>query len=145
MHDVGLIEKWQQARRAMNGSEWRRALSILENLRVHLPSEPGVLADMAWCCLNAGVPTDSRTQDRSLEWVALAEAFQPGHPDVVEVKARVLAFSEDHKAAVWALKRFGRSRTDLTWVVEHLEKHEAEVEAGSQSRGLSGLFGRRKR
>ena len=145
LHGAGLIQKWQQARRAMHGSEWRRALGTLENLRVDLPSEPGVLADMAWCCLNAGIPTESRTQDRSLEWVALAEAFQPGHPDVIEVKARILAFSEDHAAAVRALKRLGRSRTDLAWIAEHLQKHEAQAEAASESKGLSGLFGRRKR
>ncbi|MCO4772209.1 MAG: response regulator [Deltaproteobacteria bacterium] len=140
-HDA--VKTWQQARRAMKSAEWRRAMSLLESLRVDLPSEPGLLADMAWCRFNSGIPTDARTQDKSLEWVELAVAFQPGHPDVVEVKARILCFSDAHAEALAALQRLERIGSTLPWIKSQRRRHTERVEAASENGGmLSGLFGR---
>jgi len=140
-----LVKRWLQARRAMATGEHRRSMIALESLRTELPSEPGVLADLAWCRFNTGIPTDARTQDKSLEWVALAVAFQPGHPDVVEVNARILAFSDSHADALRALKRLAKARPELGWVPTQIKRHTRLLEAAEEGGTMfSGLFGRRK-
>ena len=138
--------RWQQARRAITLGEHRRAFSVLEGLRTELPAEAGVLADMAWCRLHLGLPSDPRTQDKALEWVELAVAFDPGDEDVIEVKARILAVSTSHGEAVRALTRLQRrNRDDLPWVRSYLSRHQAKQASEGDGKGrLSGLFGRRK-
>lgn len=137
--------RWQQARRGIALGEHRRAFSVLEGLRTELPAEPGVLADMAWCRLHLGLPSDPRTQDKAMEWVELAVAFDPGDDDVVEVKGRILAVSDSHAEAVRALTRLQRRRSDLPWVKGYLARHKAKAASEEDGKGrLSGLFGRRK-
>jgi hypothetical protein len=138
-----LVNRWQKARRAIDLGEHRRALSLLEILRTDLPSEPGLLADMAWCRLNLGLPSDRRTQEKALEWLQLGAAFRPGHPDVVEVNARILTHSNSHKAAVRALERLATVRPELSWVTTELARHGEAVDSAGGGDGLfSGLFGR---
>ena len=138
-----LLKRWLQARRAIHSGDHQRALSLFETLRTDLPSEPGLLADMAWCRLNLGSPSDARTQDKALEWVQLAAAFRPGHPDVVEVNARILTYSSTPKLAVRALERLAALRPDLIWVSREIARHRALIEAAGDGNGMfSGLFGR---
>ncbi len=136
------VKRWQQARRAMASGDHRRAFAALEELRVDLPSEPGLLADMAWCRFSMGIPTDARTQDKALEWVQLATAFRPGDPDVIDVHARVLALSDAHEEARTALERLHGSRPDLPWVGRELARHTELLGDGGEGTLFSGLFGR---
>lgn len=140
-----VLRGWRDARQAMKAGEFRRAFAMLEELRTTLPSEPGLLADMAWCRLNLGSPTDRRTLDKALEWIQLAEAFEMGHPDVVEVHARIMVGSPDDTGAIRALKRVLRASPELTWAKTELERREAkETKSGDDGGLFGGLFGRGK-
>lgn len=141
-----VLGRWRLARSTMAGGDFRRAFAMLEELRTSLPSEPGLLADMAWCRLNLGAPGDVRTIDKALEWVQLAEAFEMGHPDVVEVHARIMVRAEDDSAAVRALRRVLKSRPELTWAKTELKRREARATSASDEGGglFGGLFGRGK-
>jgi hypothetical protein len=130
----------------MSSGDFRRAFAQLEELRSSLPSEPVLLADMAWCRLNMGKPTDPRSLDKALEWVRLAEAFDFGHPDVVEVAARILAGSDDDIAAIRALKRVLKVRPELGWAKNELAQRQANEQKKTADEGglFGGLFGRGK-
>jgi len=129
----------------MKTNEFVEAYSILEGLRSSLPSEPGVLADMAWCRLNLGKPSDPRTIDKALEWVRLAEAFELGHDDVVEVQARIMVGSDDDEGAIRALRRALKKRPELTWAKEELQIRQSRQKKDAGSKGLlGGLFGKGK-
>ncbi len=142
---IDLLSQWTAARDFMKTSEFVEAYSILEALRSSLPSEPGVLADMAWCRLNIGKPSDPRNIDKALEWVRLAEAFQLGHEDVIEVHARIMVGSEDDEGAIRALKRALKRRPELTWAKTELQARESREKKDVASTGLfGGLFGKGK-
>ncbi len=140
-----VYDGWTAARAAMATGDFRRGFAALEQLRSSLPSEPGLLADMAWCRLNLGGATDPRTIDKALEWVHLAEAFELGHPDVIDVHARIMVGSDDDEAAIRAMSRVLRNRPDLTWAKTELRRREAKEQKNTGSGGLfSGLFGKGK-
>ena len=140
-----VLNQWTRARAAMKDGDYRRAFAQLEELRSTVPSEPGLLADMAYCRLNLGSATDPRTIDKALEWVQLAEAFEMGHPDVIEVHARVLVGSEDDAGTIRAMRRVLKKRPELAWARTELEKREAKETKSSDEGGLfGGLFGRGK-
>ena len=142
----GLLTQWTEARAAMKAGDFRRAFATLEELRSSLPSEAGLLADMAWCRLNLGRPGDPRTIDKALEWVQLAEAFELGHPDVVEVHARIMVGTDDDAATIRAMKRVLKARPNLTWAKSELRKREArDQKKDTPASGLfGGLFGKGK-
>jgi CheY-like chemotaxis protein len=140
-----VLNEWTGARDFIKSGEFVEAYSILQGLRSSLPSEPGLLADMAWCRLNLGNPLDPRNIDKALEWVRLAEAFELGHADVVEVHARIMVGSDDDEGAIRAFKRALKRRPELTWAKTELENRQSREKKDASSTGLfGGLFGKGK-
>lgn len=138
------VTKWLEGRRLMDEADYGRAMGRLEALRSEHPAEPGLLADLAWCALNLGIPTDPRVQEKAQEWIGIAVAFDRAHHDVVDVRARILTFSDDHADAEKALTRLSNLRPELAWVKLERKRHADAREAASGDNPglLGGLFGR---
>jgi hypothetical protein len=70
------------AMRAMDASNWDRALAILQTLRRQNPSDSDVLAELGWCAHNHGGAGDAPE-----EYLLLAITFNPDHRKALEYLA----------------------------------------------------------
>ena len=131
------------AHQAMGRSDHQTAAGLLEGLRARMPSDPGVLAELGWCRF-AMSPRNPRAIDKALEWVDLAQAFQPDGLGGLEIKARILCSTDRTDEAMVALKRLQRQAPDDRWAREEMLRRGEKVAVPDKGRGLRRLWGRKQ-
>lgn len=140
---------WANARRHMMTGHWKRAYSVLDELRQELADDPTVLAGLGWCrfVLADGESDSIRT---ALEWADLALTFAPRHRAGAEVRARILCRSgtdATQEERVRSLKRLLQLSPGLPWAEIQLRRSEnstTKIDERDRSSGLRGLFRRKK-
>lgn len=137
-------ERWVRAREALAGGDARKACAMYDALRALAPAEPGVLADFGWARWVAG-PPDDRTGEKALEWLALAQTFDPQHRQAVEAEVRIRQALIQGEELRRAVKRLLRLKPDLAWAKELESEIDSATQAVESRQGsaLGRLFGRR--
>lgn len=139
-----LQDRWSRAREAMLGGDARKACAMLDALRAIAPAEPGILADLGWARWVAG-PPDDRTGEKALEWLQLAQTFDPQHRQAVEAEVRIRQALIQGEELRRALKRLLRLKPELAWARALEGEIDSATASAEQKQGsaLGRLFGRR--